>query len=93
MPSAFKVQSTPTKKNKAIDSNRDQEKKAITNGKDEGSADNGKRKTKKTGDDDDQRSPSVSPERRNRRQDINNFEEMVNRTSVPRKSHGKVNKN
>ena len=51
------MQSTPTKKKPGDklggDSNRDQEKKAITNGKDEGSVgDNGKRRSKKAGDND-----------------------------------------
>lgn len=86
LPSAFKVQSTPTKKKTGsktgdgIDEDkpiRDQEKKPTGNGKDE----KGKE------------SPSVSPNRRNRREDLTHFEEMVNRTSVPRKSHGKANKN
>ena len=31
----------------------------------------------------------MSPERRNRRQDLTHFEEIVNRASLPRKSHNK----
>ena len=40
-----------------------------------------------------EQSPSVSPERRNRRQDLNAFEQEVNKTSVPRKSHKKSDHN
>ena len=71
---------------------------AANNGKDEDGGKGEKRSkgaSKQTGEQSDSKqkqSPSVSPNRRNRREDLTHFEEMVNRTSVPRKSHAK-NKN
>ena len=64
---------------------KDQENFGGANGRDEGRG-NDKKKKQEAQDG----SPSVSPERRNRRQDLSHFEnEMANRASVPRKSHVK----
>ena len=100
LPSAFKVQQTPTKRRAGRGPNTgsskkgpagDQERPASGHGnREKGEAGSPSRKREAAGG---QQSPSVSPERRNRRKDLTQFEEMVNRTSVPRKSHGKADKN
>ena len=83
MPSAFKVQQTPTKKKPAI---RDQENR-LSNGNNE-TVDEKRPKKDGTGA---KKSPSASPERANRRKDMSHFEEVEKRTSVPRKSNTKAN--
>ena len=82
LPSAFKVQQTPTKKKpvKTAELVREAENQP---GKEERS---GQRKTANPD------SASVSPERRNRRQQLHQFEEIVSRPTAPRKSQTKAAK-